>query len=125
MKIAEKYFKNRFRHNECSTKREVITIFKNTINNFRFNFKAVVYFEICYRLLTSFIFVPINYFIVDRFIKSEGRYSLSNAEFLNFALTFRGIICILLLILVAFSVIFIEISVLTYIGYKSDRKSVV
>lgn len=122
MKIAEKYFKNRFRHNECSTKREVITIFKNTINNFRFNFKAVVYFEICYRLLTSFIFVPINYFIVDRFIKLEGRYSLSNAEFLNFALTFRGIICILLLILVAFSVIFIEISVLTYIGYKSHKK---
>lgn len=126
MKIAEKNwyrnFKNRFRSNECSPKREVVAIFKNTINNFRFNFKAVIYFEICYRLLTAFIFVPINYFIVNKFIRSEGRYSLSNDEFIKFALSFRGVICILLLILVAFSVIFIEISVLTYIGYKSHKK---
>lgn len=114
--------KNKFRHDECLPKREVVAIFKNTASNFRFNFKSVVYFEICYRLLTAFIFVPINYFIVDKFMKSEGRYSLSNREFVNFALTPKGIACILLLILAAFSVIFIEISVLTYIGYKSHKK---
>lgn len=123
MRITERnWYKNRFRSKKCSSKREVIAIFKNTINNFKFNFKAVIYFEICYRLLTAFIFVPINYFIVDKFIKSEGRYSLSNDEFINFVLSFRGVICILILILVAFSVIFIEVSVLTYIGYKSHKR---
>lgn len=94
----------------------------NTINNFRFNFKSVLYFEICYRLLVAFIFIPLNYFIINKFMKSEGLYTLTNKDFIKFGLTPIGIACMGVLLIIAFCVIFIEVSVLMYISYKSHKK---
>lgn len=103
-------------------KKEALYIISKTLNNFKFNFKAILYFEICYRLLVAFIFIPLNYFIINNFMKSEGVYALTNKDFLKFGLTPVGMICIVLLVLISFCVIFVEISVLTYIGYMSHKK---
>jgi len=42
-----------------------LALIKNTYKNFRFNFKSVIFFEILYKLIAIFIFIPINYFIIN------------------------------------------------------------
>ena len=103
-------------------KKEMIRLGKNTYTNIRFNFKSVICFEMCYKILVSFLFVPINYLIVNRFMKAEGIFALTNKEFIKFATTPIGIISTILLMIIAFLVIFIEISVLTYVAHKSHKK---
>ncbi|MDQ0150489.1 glycerophosphodiester phosphodiesterase family protein [Eubacterium multiforme] len=99
----------------------ILSLIKKTFNNFKFNFFACTYFEMCYRILTAFIFVPILYLIFKYFIGTEGLFTLTNKDFIKFGLSFQGIICILILLIMAFCTIFIEIGVLTYIGAKSHR----
>lgn len=103
-------------------KKEMISLAKNTYSNAKYNFKAVICFEMCYKILVAFLFVPINYLIVNRFMKAEGIFSLTNKEFVKFATTPMGIFSSILLMLIAFFVIFIEVSVLTYVAHKSHKK---
>ena len=103
-------------------RKEMISLGKNTYANIRFNFKSVICFEMCYKILVSFLFVPINYLIVNRFMKAEGIFALTNKEFIKFATTPIGIMSTILLMIIAFLVIFIEISVLTYVAHKSHKK---
>lgn len=103
-------------------KNEMISLGKNTYYNAKYNFKAVICFEMCYKILVSFLFVPINYLIVNKFMKAEGIFALTNKEFIKFATTPLGIFSTILLMLIAFLVIFIEISVLTYVAHKSHKR---
>lgn len=103
-------------------KKEMISLAKNTYYNAKYNFKAVICFEMCYKILVSFLFVPINYLIVNKFMKVEGIFSLTNKELVKFATTPMGIFSSILLMLLAFFVIFIEVSVLTYVAHKSHKR---
>ncbi|MBE6062952.1 MAG: hypothetical protein E7207_05190 [Clostridium butyricum] len=102
-------------------KKEMLKLAKSTYSNIRYNFKAVICFEMCYKILVSFLFIPINYFIVNKFMKVEGIFALTNKEFLKFATTPVGVISTMVLMLISFLVIFIEISVLTYVAHKSHK----
>lgn len=99
-----------------------LALIKNTYKNFRFNFKSVIFFEILYKLIAIFIFIPINYFILNKFMGKIGVYNITNKELLKFGLTIEGIIYIGLIVLVSFIAVFIEISILTYMANKSHKK---
>lgn len=103
-------------------RKEMISLAKNTYSNAKYNFKAVICFEMCYKILVSFLFVPINYLIVSKFMKAEGIFALTNKELVKFATTPMGILSSILLMLLAFLVIFIEVSVLTYVAHKSHKR---
>ncbi|MGG7098170.1 glycerophosphoryl diester phosphodiesterase membrane domain-containing protein [Clostridium sardiniense] len=99
----------------------MLSLIKNTYKNFKFNFFACTYFEMCYRILTAFIFGPIIFLIFKYFIKTDGMANLTNKDFITFGLSPEGIICIAILLVLAFCMIFIEIGALTYIGAESHR----
>ncbi|MGL4848350.1 MAG: glycerophosphoryl diester phosphodiesterase membrane domain-containing protein [Clostridium sp.] len=95
---------------------------RESLENFKVNLGQVVIFEMAYRILTMFILIPINYFILEYFIKNTGVDVISNKEILKFSLTKEGIFCIGILLIISFLMVFFEIGALTYIGVKSHRK---
>lgn len=99
-------------------KREII---KNTYRNFKWNFKAVVFFEIMYKILAIFIFIPVNYYILNKAITNTGVHTISNKELISFGLSGKGMVGIFLIIIVSFIAIFIEMGILTYIANKSHK----
>lgn len=100
----------------------IINLLKRTFIDFKFNLFGCTYFEICYRILTAFIFVPVLYFIFRYFLRNEGLETIANKSIISFCLSIEGIICILILLILAFCFVFIEIGALTYIGVKSYRR---
>ena len=98
-------------------------IIKNVYRNFKWNFKAVIFFEIMYKLLALFIFIPINYYILNKAIANTGVHTISNKELISFGLSSKGIIGIFLILVVSFIAIFIEMAILTYIANKSNKES--
>lgn len=96
-------------------------LIKNTYKNFTYNFKSVIFFEILYKLIAIFIFIPINYFILNKFMGNIGVHNITNKDFLKFGLTIEGIIYMSLIVLVSFIAIFIEMSILTYMANKSHK----
>lgn len=109
------------KNSRAKQKTVMLSLIKNTYKNFKFNFFACTYFEMCYRILTAFIFAPIIFLIFKYFIGTEGMVTLTNKDFITFGLSPEGIICILILLILAFCMIFIEIGALTYIGAESHR----
>lgn len=109
------------KNSRTKQKTVILSLIKNTYKNFKFNFFACIYFEMCYRILTAFIFAPIIFLIFKYFIGAEGMFTLTNKDFITFGLSPEGVICILILLILAFCMIFIEIGVLTYIGAESHR----
>ena len=98
-------------------------IIKNTYRNFKWNFKRLVFFEIMYKLLAVFIFIPINYYILNKAISKTGVHTISNEELISFGLSSKGIVGIFLIVVVSFIAIFIEMAILTYIANKSHKES--
>ncbi|WP_438564666.1 glycerophosphoryl diester phosphodiesterase membrane domain-containing protein, partial [Clostridium sp.] len=106
-------------------KKEKLPFFKimrESLKDFKLNLKEVVIFEMAYRILTTFILIPINFIILEHFIKNTGVNVISNKEILKFSLTKEGIFCIGILLIISFLMVFFEIGALTYIGVKSHKK---
>ncbi|MEG2195518.1 MAG: glycerophosphodiester phosphodiesterase [Terrisporobacter sp.] len=97
-------------------------LIKKTFKDFKFNLFGCIYFEMCYRILTAFIFIPILYFIFKYFLHSEGLDTITNKSIISFGLSIEGIVCIFIMVILAFCLVFIEIGALTYIGVKSHRR---
>lgn len=97
-------------------------LIKNTYKSFKYNFKSVIFFEILYKLMAIFIFIPINYFILNKFMGNIGVHNITNKDLLKFGLTIEGIIYISLIVLVSFIAVFIEMSILAYMANKSHKK---
>ena len=103
-------------------------IIKTTLENFKYNFKDSIVFEMFYKLITWFIFIPINYLILNSFMKRMGVYNITNKQIIKFALTYQGIIYITIMVILSFMAIFIELTVLIYISNKShthERESLI
>ncbi|MEG0612955.1 MAG: glycerophosphoryl diester phosphodiesterase membrane domain-containing protein, partial [Clostridium sp.] len=62
-------------------------LIRETYKNFRYNFKSVVFFEVLYKLIAMFIFIPINYLILNKFMSDIGVYNITNKDLLKFGLT--------------------------------------
>lgn len=109
-------------NNYSEIKKETKGLIIDTYKNFTFNIKPLIYFELTYRLISTFLFIPINMFIINRFMGQIGVNNITNKDFLKFGLTINGIIYITMLVIVSFIAIFIEMGVLTYISSKSYKK---
>ena len=97
-------------------------LIRNTFSNFKYNIKAMLFFEIIYKLLSSFIFIPLNYYILSKSITGIGMFNLTDSELIKFGFTLKGTIGVLLIILVSSILMLIEITTLTYIASKSYKK---
>lgn len=102
-------------------KSETKKIIRKTYKNFIFNIKEVATFEIYYRLITLFLFIPLNLFILNKFMGNIGVYNITNKDLLKFGLTFNGAFYFGLIMIVSFIAIFIEMAVLTYVAAKSHN----
>lgn len=98
------------------------SIANKSINNFLFNLKISLVFEMLYKLVVWFIFVPINYYILNRFLNKMGVDNITNKQIIKFGLSYQGIFYMAIVLIIAFIAVFIEISVLTYISKKSHDK---
>lgn len=100
-------------------KSETKKIIRKTYKNFIFNIKEVATFEVYYRLIALFLFIPINLFILNKFMGNTGVFNITNKDLLKFILTFNGAFYFILIMIVSFIAIFIEMAVLTYVAAKS------
>lgn len=97
-------------------------IAKKSFDNFLFNIKTSLVFEMMYKLVVWFIFVPINYYILNRFLSEMGVDNITNKQIIKFGLSYQGAIYMVIMLSIAFVAVFIEVSVLTYISKKSHDK---
>ncbi|GEM_PF-717510 len=95
---------------------------KRTFNNFKYNFQSVMFFEMTYKLLTLFIFIPINYFMLNKFMANVGVSNITNKDMMKFGFTYEGIFYMIMIILFSFADMFVEIGVLTYMAKKSHSQ---
>lgn len=95
---------------------------KKTVDNFLFNIKTSLIFEMLYKLVIWFIFVPINYYILNRFLSEIGVDNITNKQIIKFGLSYQGALYMAIMMSIAFIAVFIEISVLTYISKRSHDK---
>lgn len=94
----------------------------NTFENFKYNFKEVTFFEALYRLLAIFIFIPLNYYIINRFMRGLDVHNITNTDLLKFGLSIKGIIYITIIVIISFIAVFIEMGILTYMANKSHKQ---
>ncbi|MGL4820364.1 MAG: glycerophosphoryl diester phosphodiesterase membrane domain-containing protein [Bacilli bacterium] len=100
-------------------------IIKNTYANFRWNIKVMAMFQIAYKLITLFLIVPINYFIIQQMLYNEGMTTVANADLITFGLQPSVIVGLIVILVISFVAIFIEMGVLTYIARKSHEHQTV
>ncbi|BBH18753.1 glycerophosphoryl diester phosphodiesterase [Paenibacillus baekrokdamisoli] len=87
-----------------------------------FTYRQVFIFELLYKTLTLFIFIPAISFIFHRLIRLGGFAGATNYEMLHFVVSRYGFLCMLILIPVATMLIFLEFSVLVIIAYYGQKK---
>jgi glycerophosphoryl diester phosphodiesterase len=96
----------------------------DTFRIFAFSYKEILIFELLYKMLTLFIFIPAISSIFRGLLRLGGFVGATNYELLQFAMSKYGLLCMLILIPIATLLIFLEFSVLiilSYYGYKRQR----
>ncbi|RXZ79378.1 glycerophosphodiester phosphodiesterase [Paenibacillaceae bacterium] len=89
-----------------------------------FTYREIFIFELLYKTLTLFIFIPAISFIFRGLLRLGGFAGATNYELLQFAMSRYGLLCMLILIPIATLLIFLEFSVLiilSYYGHKRQR----
>ncbi|MDU1411718.1 MAG: glycerophosphodiester phosphodiesterase family protein [Clostridium sp.] len=101
---------------------EIKGMIKDIFSNFKYNIKSTIIFELFYKLICLFLFIPINYNILNKFLKDIGTYNITNKDLIKLGLTSEGIVYIIIVLIISFIGIFIEIGILTYLAYNSHEK---
>lgn len=101
---------------------EIKGMIKDIFSNFKYNIKSTIIFELFYKLICLFLFIPINYNILNKFLNDIGTYNITNKDLIKLGLTSEGIVYIIIVLIISFIGIFIEISILTYLAYNSHEK---
>lgn len=96
-------------------------IIKQVYQNFRCNFKAVILFEMIYKLLALLIIVPFNYFVLQGYMDQVGLQYINHTNILEFIFSLSGLLSIVCILVISFIAIFIEIAVLIYIADKGHK----
>lgn len=98
--------------------KQIADIFKTLA----FTYKQVFIFELLYKTLTLFIFIPAISFIFHSLLRLGGYAGATNYELLYFVFSRYGFLCMLILIPIATMLIFLEFSVLVIIAYYGQNK---
>lgn len=87
-----------------------------------FTYRQIFIFELLYKALTLFIFIPTISFIFHRLLQFGGYAGATNYELLYFVVSRYGFLSMLILIPIATILIFLEFSVLVIISYYGQKK---
>ncbi|WP_083205385.1 glycerophosphodiester phosphodiesterase [Bacillus sp. FJAT-27264] len=102
-----------------------VPIHKQVTDIFRmlaFSYREIFIFEILYKLLTLFVFIPAISSIFRGFLRLGGFAGATNYELLQFAMSKYGLLCMLILLPIATLLIFIELSVLIILSYYGQKR---
>ncbi|MFE4714747.1 MULTISPECIES: glycerophosphoryl diester phosphodiesterase membrane domain-containing protein [unclassified Paenibacillus] len=102
-----------------------VPIHKQVTDIFRilaFSYREIFIFEILYKLLTLFVFIPAISSIFRGFLRLSGFAGATNYELLQFAMSKYGLLCMLILLPIATLLIFIELSVLIILSYYGQKR---
>lgn len=97
----------------------MLQLFERSIRDFRATYKKHLLFEYLFMLLSSFVFIPIISYMFNRIIRMVGSGSLLNDEVYKVGLSYKGIIGLAAIGLVAVIVLFIEFGVMITIAQKN------
>lgn len=97
----------------------MLQLFGRSIRDFRATYKKHLLFEYLFMLLTSFVFIPMMSYMFNRIIRMVGSGSLLNDEVYKVGLSYKGIIGLIAIGLVAVIVLFIEFGVMITIAQKN------
>ncbi|MGL4522308.1 MAG: glycerophosphoryl diester phosphodiesterase membrane domain-containing protein, partial [Bacilli bacterium] len=97
-------------------------IIPNTINNFSYNYRGMALFQVLYKTIALFLFIPLNYFILEDVMKRQGYTTVANNELFVFGLKPATLIAILLIAILSFISMSFEMATLTYIAKKSHER---
>ncbi|BBI31282.1 glycerophosphoryl diester phosphodiesterase [Cohnella abietis] len=102
-----------------------VPIHKQITDIFRilaFSYREIIIFELLYKTLTLFIFIPAISSIFRGLLRLGGFAGATNYELLQFAMSKYGLLCMLILIPIATLLIFLEFSVLIILSYHGQKR---
>ncbi|MFB6367468.1 glycerophosphoryl diester phosphodiesterase membrane domain-containing protein [Paenibacillus elgii] len=104
------------------SKTSIRQLIADMFNTLAFTYRQVFIFELLYKTLTLFIFIPAISFIFHWLLRMGGFAGATNYELLDFAISRYGFLSMLILVPVATMLIFLEFSVLIIIAYYGQNK---
>jgi len=87
-----------------------------------FSYREIIIFELLYKLLTLFVFIPAISSIFRGLLRLGGFAGATNYELLQFVMSKYGVLCMLILIPIATLLIFLEMSVLIILSYYGQKR---
>ncbi|MFF2481258.1 glycerophosphoryl diester phosphodiesterase membrane domain-containing protein [Paenibacillus sp. NPDC058071] len=102
-----------------------VPIHKQIADVFRilaFSYREILVFELLYKALTLFVFIPAISSLFRGFLRLGGFAGATNYELLQFAMSKYGLLCMLILIPIATVLVFLEFSVLIILSYYGQKR---
>lgn len=87
-----------------------------------FTYREIFLFELLYKVITIFIFIPAISFVFHSLLRLGGYAGATNYELLSFVVSRYGFLCMLILIPAATILIFLEFSVQIIISYYGQKR---
>jgi glycerophosphoryl diester phosphodiesterase len=82
--------------------------YRQALNNFFKEVKAVVGFEIWFSLMYAVILAPLSAWLLNKLLVTSGQLAFSNDEIIGFFLSFRGVLFVLISITFFIGLIYLE-----------------
>lgn len=96
-----------------------VSIVRQSIADFHKVYKKYIVFSFIYMLITSFVFVPVISFILNRMLLMLGSGSLLNGDVYKIALNPTGLVSMLLISLISVIIFFLQFGVLIIIAQQT------
>lgn len=93
-------------------------LFKQTLNDFKHTYDKHFAVELLFKLLTSFLFIPIFSFLFDKMIRVLGSGPLINRDVYKIGLSLTGWSVLIAIALICVIIVFIELGTLIVIAQK-------
>lgn len=96
----------------------MLSMLINSFRDFKTTYKKYLLFELIHTIITSFLFVPLISYIVGRMLVKMGSRSLINKDVFKTALSYEGILGVIMVSILFITFIFIEYGILIIISQK-------
>lgn len=109
---------------KCSKPISTLKMIRKNFTYFKKSFSINVGFEVVYKGVTSFIFLPFITMVLNYFMRQKGINMMTNNQILSFAGSIPGMLAILILGILSFLFIFVEYAGLIVISGETyfDKK---
>lgn len=109
---------------KCSKPISTLKMIRKNFTYFKKSFSINIGFEVVYKGVTSFIFLPFITMVLNYFMRQKGINMMTNNQILSFAGSIPGMLAILILGILSFLFIFVEYAGLIVISEETyfDKK---